>query len=64
MSFHTNIHRLDEIRKSFEEIKKLSASGEIDRLCVNGMSNVIEVGDSLYPGLLREYTRKKFDPLM
>ena len=64
MSFHANVHRLDEIRKAFEEIKKLSASDAIDRFCVSGIMNVIEVGDSLYPGVLQEYTRKKFDPLM
>ena len=61
MTKHETVHALVRIQKAFMVIKTLSNSAEIDRLCVQGVADIVAVGDSLHPDLLFEFNRKHAD---
>jgi len=63
MTNHQCVHKLVAVQNAFMQIKLLSANAEIDRLCINGISDIIEIGDSLHPELIKEFKRKHADAM-
>ena len=54
MTPHEIIHKLIKIQKLFLQIKEISGSGEIDRMCFAGISEAVVLGDSLHPDLVKQ----------
>ena len=63
MNKHAIIHELVHIERLLLQAKEFSGNGECDRLICEAISKLVEVGQKMYPDLVklkREYT----DPTM
>ena len=63
MNAHETIHSLVRIQKIFSEIKLLSGSAAIDRLCVEGIVKSVEIGNGISPEKIQAYKKKHADAM-
>lgn len=64
MNIHDTAITFYELGSLFKQIKDISGSGEIDRLCVEGFSKAKNACDSLQPNIIDEMKKKHADPMV
>lgn len=64
MTKHDIAHKLVHVQKRLLEIKAMSRSDLVDNLCIECVSNIVEVGDSLAPKIFKEISKRHADPML